>query len=378
MLKNLLFGKRLIIIIGILLTVVAAPLGILTMRQYMDAEATTETVDYETLKELIEPNRDKDPVKLSDNDKLAIPTDPDDGITYQLESLHIDATTGEVTTISNGVAQLSLPVMDAHDNKAVLGENDMAIYRGTNYDIALDATDDGFASYIVVLNENAPTDYEFGVELPSGYKLSEDGSNGIEILDEENEIVGEITAPWAVDSNGDSVPTVFKLRGDALVQTLQHSGSSYPVVADPSVTLGSGVYIRWGMPQDPDGLLRLVDGINEGIVDMNCDITALAIPVTIAMIVPFLRGHLSDPQIALVAAALALAGRNYCESAEDAADEAGDALDDVGEEVPDAIDPWTGEFPEDCTLMVRHRYLGGYANKIQVEQCASANGVYYD
>ena len=38
-LKNLLFGKRLIIIVGIMLTLVAAPVGILTMRLYTDAEA---------------------------------------------------------------------------------------------------------------------------------------------------------------------------------------------------------------------------------------------------------------------------------------------------------------------------------------------------
>ena len=39
-LKRLLFGKRLIVLIGVLLTMAAAPVGILTLQQYMNAEAT--------------------------------------------------------------------------------------------------------------------------------------------------------------------------------------------------------------------------------------------------------------------------------------------------------------------------------------------------
>ena len=39
-LKRILFGKRLIVLIGVLLTMAAAPVGILTFNQYMDAEAT--------------------------------------------------------------------------------------------------------------------------------------------------------------------------------------------------------------------------------------------------------------------------------------------------------------------------------------------------
>ena len=38
--KNLLFGKRLIILVGVLLTITAAPVGILALNQYRDAEAT--------------------------------------------------------------------------------------------------------------------------------------------------------------------------------------------------------------------------------------------------------------------------------------------------------------------------------------------------
>ena len=41
-LKKLLFGKRLIVLIGVMLTMAAAPVGILTFNQYMNAEATSQ------------------------------------------------------------------------------------------------------------------------------------------------------------------------------------------------------------------------------------------------------------------------------------------------------------------------------------------------
>ena len=362
-----------------MLTVVAAPVGILTMRQYMDAEATTETVDYDTLKRLIDPNRGHDPVKLNANDKLSIDTDPKNGITYALESLSLNASTGAMTTVSEGVARLYPPATDAHDDKVVLGENDMVIFRGTTYDIALDVSEKGFSSYIVALNENAPTSYDFDFDLPNGYKFSEDGSGGIEILDEENNLVGNIGAPWAVDSNLNSVPTEYKLRGEALVQTIQHSGASYPVVADPSFSYGAGIYVRWSLDgnDDPEDVIDDVEDWNDKIANWNCwlfdgslAVVSLGRAKTLAQI--------TNAQAAAVLAANVFGDGFFCTGVYNDRDDVNDALDDIEDAMPDAIDPWNGEIAEDCTLMVRHYYGGFMVNKLQLEDCHDATGVYYD
>jgi hypothetical protein len=43
-----------------------------------------------------------------------------------------------------------------------------------------------------------------------------------------------ILAPWAVDSNGDSVATSYSIDGDTLTQHVAHDASdAYPVIADP-------------------------------------------------------------------------------------------------------------------------------------------------
>ena len=358
-LKSLLFGKRLIIIVGILLTLVAAPLGILTMRQYMDAEATTETVDYETLKELIEPNRDKDPVKLGDNDKLTIPTDPTDGIVYQLESLHLDTTTGRFSTVAEGEVRLSLPVMDAHDDKAVLGENDMAIYRGTDYDLAMDATDTGFASYIVVLNENAPTDYEFEVELPTGYKLSEDDSNGIEILSPDNDVVGIMSAPWAVDANGDQIDTVYKLRGDSLVQTLTHSGAAYPVVADPEVEIHWTYIARVYFPGSAADWHDEIDDAGDYVDSWTVTVcwSSATIAAINAAVAAFFAPNTPNAVISAIIATF------YCGATSLTAIQANDALEEIEDDF--LSDP----LEADCKIEIQTAYIGSYFKRVRLLDC---------
>ena len=206
--------------------------------------------DYAALKKLITENRVGERVKLDANDKLTIPTDPNGGVAYRLESVDIDGSTGAMTTTSQGVARFHLPATDAHKDKTAIDGNGIAIYAGTSYHIALDAAEDGFSAYVAVNDSTAPTRYEFGYDLPSGFKLSEDGAGGIEILNSDNEVVGDIAPPWAVDANGAAVRTAFKLVDDDLVQTIQHSGAAYPVVADPTVTLGWRIYLWFDVPDE--------------------------------------------------------------------------------------------------------------------------------
>ena len=186
------------------------------------------------IKELIAQQRGDDHVKLPDNDKLTVPDDPKDGIAYRLEYETYDAETGETTTVLEGVARFYPPAKDTHDDKSVHDDGALAVYAGDSYSIAADASRYGFAAYVAIHDATAPTAYEFGYELPEGYKLSEDGRGGIKVINGEDIIVGAILAPWALDADGQQVPTTFKLRGDTLVQTVEHTEAAYPVVADPT------------------------------------------------------------------------------------------------------------------------------------------------
>lgn len=91
-----------------------------------------------------------------------------------------------------------------------------------------------FVTLLVIESAEAATEYRFENVVPSGHTatLMPDGS--IEVVDADGEEAGYISTPWAYDSSGSQVPTSYRIEGDTLVQTVEHEGASYPVLADPS------------------------------------------------------------------------------------------------------------------------------------------------
>jgi hypothetical protein len=81
---------------------------------------------------------------------------------------------------------------------------------------------------------------DFRVDLPAGATLiPQDGGYVVAIDAGGTRIaLAEIDEPWAVDANGEEVRTSYSLDGDVLTQSLHGSEIAYPVVADPTITVG--------------------------------------------------------------------------------------------------------------------------------------------
>lgn len=319
--------------------------------------------NYETVKDIIARHRSGDQVKLNANDKLGVPTDPKAGVAYQLRSMEIDTSTGALTTRNNGVARFYMPAKNTHNDKRVIGNNELAVYAGSSYDIALDASREGFSTYVVIHDSSAPTDYEFRLDLPGGTKLSEDGNGGIKILNQANETVGIIAPPWAVDSNGVMRQTSFKLRNGVIVQTITHKGATYPVVADPNVSFGWGVYVRYDLTEGVSDTVAEAEDLIEASTAANCTLGAAAIAAV-------LTGTSSG---ALAAAGVVVASA-YCYNAGEIEEDALDALEEVEDDLPTIS--WL--IPSDCTLQLRFSYLGFLANRVEVEDCGSYSRRYWE
>ena len=223
--------------VALLLAVLLTTALTLIVENTMNADGP-DGEDFNKIIELIDQKEDNVPIELTENAKLEIPSDPKGGITYRLQHANIDAKTGDYTTQSFDVVRFYMPVTDSHKFKSVQDSGRLAIYAGNSYHLAVKAAHNGFSAYIAILDETAPSAYSFRYELPTGFKLSEDGKGGIDILNGEDAIVGAILHPWAYDANGSVVKTEFKLVGDSLVQTVNHAGATYPVVADPSTAVG--------------------------------------------------------------------------------------------------------------------------------------------
>lgn len=106
----------------------------------------------------------------------------------------------------------------------------------TNVDfIVADALDDSsFAVFLVVNSVESATEFRFNNAVPDNHFVvtQEDGS--VNFIDKDDNIVSGITTPWAFDANGVEVPTSFTLDGTTLVQTIEHHGFDYPIIADPN------------------------------------------------------------------------------------------------------------------------------------------------
>ena len=90
-----------------------------------------------------------------------------------------------------------------------------------------------FGAFLVIESAKAPTEYRFENAIPAGYRaeLLDDGS--IRLEDSLGGDAGLVSAPWAYDSSGSSLGTQYRVEGTTLVQTIEHQGAAYPVVADP-------------------------------------------------------------------------------------------------------------------------------------------------
>lgn len=83
----------------------------------------------------------------------------------------------------------------------------------------------------------SPTVYQFDSSIPEGHTGHVQADGSVVILDAVGNQVGVISVPWAYDANGVAVPTGYVVSGTTLIQTVDHHGAAYPVVADPLILI---------------------------------------------------------------------------------------------------------------------------------------------
>lgn len=159
-----------------------------------------------------------------------------------------DGTGDVVIEGAHGELSIGLPDETARADAGV-AENGTVVYdTGTNVDLAVQVIEEGVRIQTVLNDAAAPTEYRYELE---GYTpvLLADGSVDL-IASTQGRLqvrAGGIAAPWAFDANGVVVPTRYRVDGDTLVQEVDHTAGeyAYPIVADPTISLGWFVYINY-------------------------------------------------------------------------------------------------------------------------------------
>lgn len=174
---------------------------------------------------------------------VTVPKDASDGI-------GVHGTDGSGFTVS-------APVGVSVDGGVVAGDGS-TVYAGAegHPDVTVTPLESGVRISTVLWDDSQST--SFGYPLPEGIdgQIQPDGSviltRALEVeadgvTSEVDAIVGQIEPAWAVDANGNAVPTNYALADGVLTQEVDTTDAAFPVVADPTwgLTGPLQVRVRW-------------------------------------------------------------------------------------------------------------------------------------
>jgi len=123
-----------------------------------------------------------------------------------------------LSTTSNAYTlMISLPNKENNtfSGQAKVAKKNTVVYEDyqENTDVVVQAFK-GSVRVLTILNDaDAPSEYEYNINLPMGGKMKKLTNGSIMILDKNKKFQGGIISPWAVDKNGKKVPTHYEIRG---------------------------------------------------------------------------------------------------------------------------------------------------------------------
>jgi hypothetical protein len=145
--------------------------------------------------------------------------------------------TASVELSGGAIAEIALPFADPEPVPTTVDAHS-ATFRDDESDttaIVQPLVTNGVRVILTMGSTASPTRYEFDLgESSDIVELSIAPNGGVQVSDTSDGDLGFIDPPWAMDANGDPVPTHYEIAGNQLVQAVEHHGAAYPVVADPS------------------------------------------------------------------------------------------------------------------------------------------------
>ena len=150
-----------------------------------------------------------------------LPKDPSDGLT--------------LTTPTGAVIGVDLPFADTA-NDGVKTKTGAVVYADAAPDVAVAAqatAGGGMRALVVIDGPQAPTEYRYPMTLPDTATLLPTTDGGAAVISADGQLVTYVAPAWALDTNGQPVPTRYRIEGTTLIQEIDHQGATYPVTADP-------------------------------------------------------------------------------------------------------------------------------------------------
>ncbi|KAB2812431.1 hypothetical protein F9L07_11710 [Pimelobacter simplex] len=139
-----------------------------------------------------------------------------------------------VADLPAGTLQVDLP---ATELQGVLEEGTAVFAGDDGAALSAQTLDDGVRLLVTIPDETAPETYDFALAGDVAALTDPDEDGALGVVDADGQLIAAVEAPWAVDANGQHVPTEFVIEGATLQQVVRHRGGdyAYPITADPSI-----------------------------------------------------------------------------------------------------------------------------------------------
>lgn len=99
-----------------------------------------------------------------------------------------------------------------------------------------------------VIEDESQQSIDYSLALPKGAKVLPTSNGSLVVTNPKGKglsaLVGTIERPWARDANGKQLATSYTHSGGVLTQQVDTKGATFPIVADPTLTFGLGVYLN--------------------------------------------------------------------------------------------------------------------------------------
>lgn len=178
-----------------------------------------------------------------------------------------------MTLTSREGASVSVSVSAASNDGELDGGNIVYSGAGEDADVVARPTDAGAQAVIVIHGADAPSRYTFPVKVddaPARLRPRTDGGVDVHTRLVDVPAAAVVAPAWAVDADGAPVPTHYEVEGDQLIQVVDHEGAAYPVVADPKVSFGWSIYLRYSKREVKDYKARgVISGI-ASVIAVSC------------------------------------------------------------------------------------------------------------
>ena len=177
---------------------------------------------------------------LSESSQINLKSDQDSaGIVKTKNSIiDIPKNPDEAVSLKTGDTEINitLPELSKPQEGEIIAKGVVAYTSESDFSNTVQANNDGSVRMTTIIdNPNAPTEYEYKVELEEGGKIELQSDGSAIVYNNKQEPISIIAKPWAKDAEGKEVKTWFSTDGLTLIQHVEHNvpGIVYPVVADP-------------------------------------------------------------------------------------------------------------------------------------------------